>query len=145
MTDLPSRPVPKTNLYVPSQPFWDGARSGELVLQFCLDTNRFQHPPHPLSLYTGSQNVEWRPVSGKGVVYASTVVRVPGPGVTGRIPLAVATVELDEGVRIIANIIESPFETIQIGSLVELAWDRLDGGVPYPAFRIVSRQGSVDA
>lgn len=136
MTETASRPVPPANLYVPSEIFWSEAKKGTLVLQFCADTNRFQHPPHPLSIYTGSQNVEWRPVSGKGTIYALTVIKVPGPGMAGRLPLTVATVELIEGIRIIANILDSAADTIRIGAPVTLTWDKLDNDTPYPAFRV---------
>lgn len=144
MAETEGRPVPAANRYVASQPFWDGAREGRLMLQMCLDTGRFQHPPHPLSVYTGSQNVEWRQVSGLGSIYAVTVVRMPGPGLAGRLPLIVATVELVEGVRLIANIIESVAESVRIGAAVELAWDHLGDGTPYPAFRTLA-QGEADA
>ncbi len=71
------------------------------------DTNRFQHYPRPVSLATGSRNLDWRPVSGNGTIYACTTLRIPGPGIDGRLPLAIATVELDEHVRIIANILDA--------------------------------------
>jgi uncharacterized OB-fold protein len=64
-------------------------------------------------------------------------VRVPGPGLEGRLPLSVATVELEEGVRIIANIIGSNPEEVKIGQRGVLACDDLDGGTPYPAFKLV--------
>lgn len=130
-----ARPVPVPGAYVPDQPFWDGARDGKLVLQYCTETNAFQHYPRPVSLATGSRALEWRPVSGNGTIYAFTTVRVPGPGTAGRMPLLIATVELDEGVRIIANILGAEAADIRIGMRVSLAWDHLDGDVPYPAFR----------
>jgi uncharacterized protein len=133
-----SRPVPKPDVFVPTKPFWDGVRDGRLMLQFCKDTNRFQHYPRPVSIYTGTRNLEWREVSGKGRIYACTIVRVPGPGLEGRLPLSVATVELDEGVRIIANIVGSKPEHVTIGCPVVLAWDQLDEGALYPAFTLVS-------
>jgi uncharacterized OB-fold protein len=135
MADV-SRPVPKPDVYVPTKPFWDGARAGKLMLQFCTDTQRFQHYPRPVSIYTGSRNLEWREVSGNGRIYACTIVRVPGPGLEGRLPLSVVTVELDEGVRIIANIVGSHPDEVAIGGRVVLAWDRLDDDTPYPAFRL---------
>jgi len=131
-----TRPVPKPDVYVPTKPFWEGARAGKLMLQFCKDTQRFQHYPRPVSIYTGSRNLEWREVSGNGRIYACTIVRVPGPGLEGRLPLSVATIELDEGVRIIANIIGCDPDEVAIGRRVVLAWDRLDGDTPYPAFRL---------
>jgi uncharacterized OB-fold protein len=131
-----SRPVPKPDVYVPTRPFWDGARAGKLMLQFCKDTQRFQHYPRPVSIYTGSRNLEWRRVSGNGRIYACTIVRVPGPGLEGRLPLSIATVELDEGVRMIANIIDGSSNAVRVGDRVVLAWDQLDGGTPYPAFKL---------
>ena len=129
-----ARPAPKPDVYVPTGPFWDGARQGRLMLQYCRDSGRFQHYPRPVSVYTCSRNLEWREASGNGTVYAATIVRVPGPGIDGRLPLTVATIELDEGVRILGNIIGSDPETVAIGQRVELAWDRLDDEVSYPGF-----------
>jgi uncharacterized protein len=134
--ERPARPAPKPDVFVPTGPFWEGARHGRLVLQFCKDTGRFQHYPRPVSLYTGSRNLEWREVSGRGTVYAATTIRVPGPGLDGRLPLAVVTVELEEGVRILGNIVESEGKELAIGAWVELAWDRFGDGTLYPAFRI---------
>lgn len=131
-----SRPVPKPDVYVPTKPFWDGARAGKLMLQFCKDTQRFQHYPRPVSIYTGSRNLEWREVSGNGRIYACTIVRVPGPGLQGRLPLSIATVELDEGVRMIGNIIGGNSEAVRVGDRVVLSWDQLDGGTSYPAFKL---------
>jgi uncharacterized OB-fold protein len=135
MDDNERRPVPKANAYVPTEPFWNGTREGKLVLQYCTDTKTFQHYPRPVSLATGSRNLEWREVSGNGSIYAFTVLRVTGPGVGGRLPLLIATVELDEGVRILANILDATADEIRIGQRVRLAWDRLDSDVRYPAFR----------
>jgi uncharacterized OB-fold protein len=131
-----ARPAPVAGVYVADQPFWDGSRAGKLVLQYCPATNTFQHYPRPVSLSTGSRTLEWRAVSGNGAIYAFTTLRVPGPGTAGRLPLLIATVELDEGVRILANILDATAADVRIGMRVTLAWDQLDGGVPYPAFRI---------
>ena len=147
MDDKNARPAPAPDVYVPDRPFWEGAREGKLVLQYCTDTNAFQHYPRPVSLATGSRSLEWREVSGHGTIYAFTTLRVPGPGTAGRMPLLIATVELNEGVRILANVLEATAAEIQIGMRVVLAWDRLDDDVAYPAFRAVTARPihSVDA
>ncbi len=131
------RPVPRIGSYVDTQPFWDGIAAGKLVLQYCTQAKRFQHYPKPVSSYTGRRTLEWRETSGKGVIYACTVVRIPGPGLDGRLPLCVATVELDEGVRMIANIVNCTPEQMAIGKRVELAWDSLTPEQRYPAFQLV--------
>jgi uncharacterized OB-fold protein len=135
MEDKSARPVPPRGAYVADEPFWDGARDGKLVLQYCPATNAFQHYPRPVSLATGSRSLEWRPVSGNGTIYAFTTLRVPGPGPAGRMPLLIATIELDEGIRILANVLDATAAEIRIGQRVSLAWDHLDHNVPYPAFR----------
>ncbi|MBR1235866.1 Zn-ribbon domain-containing OB-fold protein [Bradyrhizobium sp. AUGA SZCCT0182] len=131
------RPIPKASVYVDTKPFWDGTKVGKLVLQYCKDTGQFQHYPRPVSIFTGSRNLEWREVSGKGTIYACTVIRVPGPGLDGRLPLSVATVQLEEGVRILGNILNKDADTVKIGQRVEVAWDRLSDDVQYPAFNVV--------
>lgn len=130
------RPVPRENVFVDTRPFWEGIREGRLMLQYCTEAKKFQHYPRPVSIYTGRRTLEWRQASGKGSIYATTVVRIPGPGLEGRLPLCVATVELDEGVRMIANILDCTPEQLKIGARVTLAWDTLSDEQRYPAFRL---------
>lgn len=119
----------EANNYVHTTPFWDGVEKRQLFLQYCNDTEQFQHPPRPVSVYTGRQNLSWRPVSGGGMIYASAVLYAPGAS-----PSCVATVQLDEGVHIVTKILDA--ETIAIGARVQLAWHVLEGGQLYPAFCI---------
>lgn len=130
------RPVPKPNVYIDTTPFWNGVKEGKLVLQYCPETKQFQHYPRPVSIYTGKKNVEWREVSGNGTIYACTVIRIPGPGLEGRLPLCVATVDLDEGVRFIGNVLNCAPEQLKIGARVKLAWDKLNEDNNYPAFEL---------
>jgi uncharacterized OB-fold protein len=131
------RPAPKANLFVDTEAFWQATERGELMLQYCPDSKQFQHFPRPVSIYTGRRNLQWRKVSGKGTIYACTIVRVPGPGLEGRLPLSVVTVELEEGVRILGNVLNRDPTAVAIGQRVELAWDRIDDDVQYPAFNVV--------
>ncbi len=135
-SEVKPRPVPKPGTYVDTSPFWDGVKRRELTLQFCKDTGRAQHYPRPVSIYTGSRNLEWRTVSGNGVVYAKTVVNIAGPGLDGRLPLTVVTVDLDDGARILGNVLDAEPDAVRIGSRVEIAWDHLADDVHYPAFRL---------
>jgi uncharacterized OB-fold protein len=131
-----ARPVPRVGVYVDTQPFWDGLAEGKLMLQYCTVAKRFQHYPKPVSNFTGRRTLEWRQVKGAGVIYACTVVRIPGPGLDGRLPLCVATVELDEGVRIIANVLHCRPEQLKIGARVKLTWDTIGADQRYPAFEL---------
>ncbi len=132
----PKRPVPKANRYVDTEAFWQATKRGELMLQYCPQSGRFQHYPRPVSIYTGGRELEWRKVAGSGTIYACTIVRVPGPGLEGRLPLSVVTVELDEGVRILGNVLNADPAAVAIGQRVRLAWDEIDEEARYPAFEL---------
>jgi hypothetical protein len=132
------RTLPKTGLFVDTEPFWKGTERGELMLQYCPDTEQFQMFPRPVSMYSGRRELEWRAVSGRGTIYARTIVRVPAPGLdASRLPLSLVTVELEEGVRILGNVLDRDPETVAIGQQVELAWDPISEDVQYPAFKVV--------
>lgn len=128
------RKPPRESLFTDTAPFWQGTRDGQLLLQYCPTAQRFQHFPRPLSLYSGRRDLEWRAVSGEGVIYAHTVLRTPGLGADGRLPCVLALVELDEGVRILANLPGTQSGQLRIGDRVKLTWDALDGDARYPAF-----------
>jgi uncharacterized OB-fold protein len=132
------RKAPKQNNFVDVEPFWRGTAEGKLVLQYCPEGKQFQHYPRPLSLYTGKRNLEWREVSGEGVIYAHSALRSGGLGAGGGAPLLIATIELDEGVRIVANLLNTQPENVKIGARVRLVWDELSDGVRYPAFELMA-------
>lgn len=131
------RTLPAENLYVDSKEFWKGTREGRLLLQYCTESGRFQHFPRPISLYTGRRRLEWREVSGLGTVYAHTALRAPGLGADGRLPCVLALVELDERVRLLANLIGCNPGDVTIGDRVKLAWDELGEDARYPAFSLI--------
>lgn len=128
------RPVPKIGSYLDTKEFWDGARRGKLMLQFCTETKKFQHYPRPISVYTGRHTIEWREASGKGVVYSWTITRSPWPGHEARVPYICAYVDLTEGVRFLCNLVDCSEDEMAIGMPVEVRWDRLNEEIVYPDF-----------
>jgi uncharacterized OB-fold protein len=134
VTKKPSRPLPRPNAYMDTQPFWDGAAKKKLMVQFCRDTGRPQFFPRPVSLATGRRNTEWREVSGRGSVYTFTNTFNGWPGHEERVPYLCALVELEEGVRILANLYNVKPEDVRIGMPVKVFWEELADGTNYPAF-----------
>lgn len=128
------RPLPKIGSYIDTKEFWEGAKRGKLMLQFCNETKRFQHFPRPVSLFTGHKTIEWREASGQGKIYSWTVTRTPWPGHESRVPYICAYVELDEGVRFLCNIVDCDESEIEIGMPVEVRWDRLTSEIAFPDF-----------
>jgi uncharacterized OB-fold protein len=128
------RPLPKVGSYIDTQEFWEGAKQGRLMLQYCTEAKRFQHFPRPVSLYTGKNTVEWRESSGRGKVYSWTVTRSPWPGHEARVPYICAYVELEEGVRFLCNLVDCDEHQVRIGMPVKVRWDRLSDDLAFPDF-----------
>lgn len=117
-----------------TRPFWEAARRHELLIQYCPDSDRYQFYPRPFDLATGSDNVEWVAARGTGVVHSLTTVHLPVSELLEP-PYVVALIELDEGVRMVANIVEGE---CAIGDRVEVTWYERDGLPPLPMFRPAS-------
>lgn len=128
------RPVPRANVYMNTAPLWEAAKRKELLLQYCPDTGKYQWFPRPGSLYTGKRNTEWRPAKGTGTLYAWTVTRAAWPGHEARVPYLCALVELDEGVRMLCNLLNCEESQLRHGMRMKLAWETLPDGSHYPAF-----------
>ncbi len=129
-----ARPLPKTGSYLDTSEFWEGARQGKLMLQYCTEAGRFQHYPRPVSLFTGKKTVEWREASGKGKIYSWTVTRSAWQGHEERVPYICAYVELDEKVRFLCNLVDCKEETLYIGMPVMVRWDCMTDDIAYPDF-----------
>ncbi|MCD0501440.1 Zn-ribbon domain-containing OB-fold protein [Bordetella petrii] len=134
MTSAP-RPAPlPTDL---TRPYWEAAARQELVIQECQACGARQFYPRGYCIACMSEQLRWLACSGKGTVYTYTVNhRAPHPSLQARLPYIVAAIDLDEGTRMIANIIESPHEAVRIGARVQVVFEPLAGGMALPQFRI---------
>lgn len=117
------RPVPAPTPL--TQPFWEAARQRKLALQFDRRTGKPQFWPRPVSVHSGRREMEWREVSGKGTLYSWTVVHVPVRGLEDLAPYIVAAVDLDEGARIVARLVNAAPEDLSAGMKVRVAWEPL--------------------
>ena len=130
----PPRPLPRPDIYVKTRPFWDAAKEHRLLLQYCNDTNQYQWVPRPVSIYSGKRNLEWREASGKGTLYTWTNTVVPWPGHEGRVPYICALVDLEEGVRMLVNLVNCEASQLRDGMPVKLAWEKLSDDFNVPVF-----------
>jgi uncharacterized protein len=116
--------------------FWDGVRAGRLLLRSCAACGRLQHPPTPLCPACGGTSWTTREASGRGTVYAWIASHHPNePDADPRI---VALVELDEGVRLVSNVVDVPVGEVSNEMAVEVCFatlDSSDGEIVLPQFR----------
>ncbi|HLG66770.1 MAG TPA: Zn-ribbon domain-containing OB-fold protein [Acidimicrobiales bacterium] len=119
-----------------SQPFWEAAREGRLLLQRCEDCGAAQHYPRPFCASCWSERVRWEEASGKGRVYTYSVVHVNDlPPFAARVPYVVAAVDLDEGPRIMVNLVDVDPSELAVGMAVVVAFEQLTEEVTVPVFR----------
>lgn len=86
--------------------FWDGTKAGELLLQRCDACRHTYFPPRPFCPKCASRKVSVAKASGKAKLHSYVIHHRPAPGFTP--PYAIAVVELDEGPRLMTNIVGCP-------------------------------------
>ena len=119
-----------------TQPFWDGCARGELLLQRCGACGTLRHPPSPICPHCRSAAHAWVAASGRGAVYTYTVVRQAlAKGWDARVPYVVAVVELDDGPRILSNIIDVAPDDVRIGMRVEVVFVESEAEQQLPVFK----------
>ncbi|HVV92753.1 MAG TPA: OB-fold domain-containing protein [Hyphomicrobiales bacterium] len=112
-----------------SRPYWEATREKKILIQYDPKVGRYQFFPRPASIYTGSRAMEWREVSGKGEVFSYTLARRGRGPFQGKEPYLVATVTLDVGVNVIANLVHVAMDEVRIGMKVKPFWAPLPNGM----------------
>ena len=98
------RPAPRNGRE--ETPHWVAARAGRLVLPHCAHCGHFEWPARP-TCATCAAPLVWRECAGTGTLLTWSVVhRAASPAWSGETPYVVAMVELDEGARLMSNIVE---------------------------------------
>ncbi len=127
-----ARPIPTPE----TQHFWDGTKAGELRLQRCDACDHVYFPPRPFCPACGSRKVTAFAASGKATLYSYVINHRPvPPGFTA--PYAIAVVTLEEGPRMMTNIVDCPQtpEALVLDMPLEVTFDKLDDQITLPLFR----------
>ncbi|AQZ69689.1 Bll2959 protein [[Actinomadura] parvosata subsp. kistnae] len=126
------KPTPET------QPFWDGTAAGELRIQRCEPCARHYFYPRPRCPRCGGDQVEWVRASGRATLYSYVINHRPAPGFEDDAPYAIAVVELEEGVRMMTNIVGVPNtpEHLELDMELRVVFERR-GDVSVPLFEPV--------
>jgi uncharacterized protein len=115
--------------------FWAGTRAGELRIQRCGECGALRHPPGPACLSCGAtRNQGYQVAAGTGTVYSYVVHRHP-PVPGKELPIVIALVELDEGVRVMAELTGIKPDDVRIGLPVAASFIRIDDDLVLPGWR----------
>jgi uncharacterized OB-fold protein len=134
---MSSLPAPSPPVTLETQPFWDAAGEGRLVLPRCDMCATVIWYPRAFCPACGSSSVSWIDAAGTGYVYSCTVVRKGQGAYREAAPYVVAYVELDEGPRMMTNVVDCDPDAVAIGMRVEVTFDATDKGTALPRFRPV--------
>lgn len=135
--DRPSTVRPEPPVGEGNEAFWDATRRKELLYQWCRTCSAPVWFPREVCPGCLGSDLEWRPSSGQGTVYAfSFVHRSQIPNFVLPAPYAVALVELAEGPRLMANVVNASPEQLAVGSSVRVTWEPLSDGRHLPLFEL---------
>src|ERR1041385_4142676 len=128
----PSKPAPRAT--PETQPLWDGTASGELRLQRCQSCDAYYFPPRPFCPSCLGDDVAWETISGRGTLHSYVINHRPAPGWDE--PYAIAVVQLDEGPRMMTNIvgIENTPDNLVLDMALEVAFEPR-GDMALPVFQ----------
>ena len=135
MTDTASRPLrPRPALTPDNTFFFDGTREGRLLIQRCASCRLLRHPPRPAC--ASCRSFDWDTVesSGRGTVYSYVVVHHPQVPAFDY-PLPIAVVELEEGTRLVADLVGTEPNAVRIGMPVAVEFVATDDELTLPMFR----------
>jgi uncharacterized OB-fold protein len=117
-----------------SAPFFEGLLKEQLLLQACGACGTWQLGRWRC-LRCASQDLPWKPASGRGVVHSVATVCAHGnPEFNEGKPYDIAVVQLDEGPQLYTNIVGTGTGAVEIGMPVRVVYSPLEGGVVVPVF-----------
>ncbi len=114
--------------------FWEGIEKGELRIQRCKDCDTLRHPARPMCSSCRSLAWDYLVAAGRGEIYSFVVHHHP-PVYGFENPFAIAVVELEEGTRIVGNVLEIDPADIHIGMPVEVCFTRIEDEWTLPLWR----------
>jgi uncharacterized OB-fold protein len=131
------KPLPQPTPW--SKPFWDGCKKHELLIQKCQDCQKAIFYPKMFCPQCLSSNLQWIKASGRGKIYSYMAVYSYQPTeFEGNVPYVVAIIDLEEGVRLMSNIIGCPPEKVKCDMKVKVVFDDVTESITLPKFQPIT-------
>jgi len=120
--------------------FYDFCKDEALHFQKCTGCGSFRHVPREMCAQCNSFEWEWVKSSGKGTIYSWVVINRalhpafydPNPDA---VPMAPVVVEMEEGVRLLSNMVDCPPDQLEMDMSVEVVYEAVTDEVTLPRFR----------
>lgn len=119
-----------------SQPFWDATAEGRFTLQRCTNCSSVVWWPRAICPKCSGFDLEWFDATGNGTVYSYSVVHRSVGAWNKVTPYVVAYVELEEGPRVMTNIVDCDPDAVAVGADVTVVWHDTGEGSALPRFTL---------
>ncbi len=123
-----------------SQFFWDGTAVGELRIPRCNACGALRFPPGPSCQSCDAYDRGYQVAAGTGTVFSYVVHRHP-PVPGKELPIVIALIDLDEGVRMVGEVVDAGDGDIAIGTRLRVDFRRVDDELTLPVWRSVVERG----
>jgi uncharacterized protein len=130
-----SMPAPPPGVNPETREFWAATTDGRLLVKRCQDCGALIWYPRAICPECSSLRTEWHEVSGRGSIYSYTVNYRGEGAYQGSPPFVLAYVELDEGPRMMTNIVEADGAELAVGLPVEVVFHDTGDVAALPRFR----------
>jgi uncharacterized protein len=137
----PVMPAPTPAVNPETSRFWAATAAGQLLVKRCEDCASLIWYPRAICPACSSLRTEWYQVSGRGSIYSYTINHRGEGAYQGSAPFVLAYVELDEGPRMMTNIVEADEADLRVGLPVEVVFHDTGDGAALPRFRPLSQPG----
>ena len=116
--------------------FWEATKQKRYLVQWCDDCAQpVFYPREVCPRCLSAEHLDWRQSKGTGTVYAVSVQHRPAnPTMTDRVPYVVALIDLDDGIRVMSNVVNCEPDDVAIGQAVTVTWEELSDGRNLPQF-----------
>lgn len=122
-------PVRKVEPTLETQEFWDATAKGQLLLRKCDDCSTIIWYPRAFCPACSSQTTSWVTSTGRGRIYSFSITRKGAGAWAEKGPYVIAYVELEEGPRVLTNIVGCSVDAVSIGMAVNVVFDDTGEGL----------------
>jgi uncharacterized protein len=135
-----SKPLPRPISPELTRPFWEAAKRHELVMPRCKTCDQLFFYPRSECPRCLSDHLEWVRVSGRGHLHTYTIVYQPANAAfRDDTPYIYAVVQLDEGPRMVSNVVQCELDVVQVDMSLEAIFDDVTPECTLVKFKPASR------
>lgn len=135
--DAPQRPLPSP-LTPEAKPYWDGAREDRLMIPKCRTCGKPHMHPRVRCPFCASADLEWVRASGRGRLHSFEIAhQILNKAFKVKTPVVLAMVELEEGPRLLTNLVNVPPDPAKIrcDMPVEVVFEKQTDEITLPMFQ----------